>query len=300
MASPLKNIAITGASGNMGTIILKALAESSQFNITVVARKESTGTFPSGVTVLRTDFSDEGLEAAFKGQDAVVSVVGATGFGEQKKFVDAAIRAGVKRFLPSEFSASSQDKVVLQLLPLFGVKTELIEYLKSKESEGLTWTGVATSALLDWGLANGFLEFDIANRTATIWDDGNKSFTMLNEKQLGEVAVSVLQHPQETINKYIYVATVETTQNEILSAFEEVSGEKWTVIETTTEKQVTEGVNKLTAGDFTGAFQLLRATIFSNTPGLHSNYAKDEKLANDVLGLDMEDVNDVVKRVVNK
>lgn len=72
------------------------------------------------------------------------------GFGEQKKIVDASLRAGVRRFLPSEFSASSQDEAVLQLLPLFGQKKELIEYLKSKESDTFSWTGVATGLLLDW------------------------------------------------------------------------------------------------------------------------------------------------------
>jgi hypothetical protein len=102
------------------------------------------------VTVLKTDFSDGGLETAFKGQDVIISVVGATAFGEQKKFVDAALRAGVKLFIPSEFSVSSQNEAVLQLLPLFGQKKELVEYLRSKESEGLTWTGIATSGLLDW------------------------------------------------------------------------------------------------------------------------------------------------------
>jgi hypothetical protein len=76
--------------------------------------------------------------------------VGATAFGEQKRFVDAAIRAGVKRFLPSEFSANSQNEAVLQLLPLLRLKKELVEYLKSKENEGLTWTGIATSGLFDW------------------------------------------------------------------------------------------------------------------------------------------------------
>lgn len=102
------------------------------------------------MTVVRTDLSDNGLIEAFKGQDTVISAVGATGLGEQKKFVDASIRAGVKRFIPSEFSTSSQDKAVVGLLPLFGQKTELVEYLKSKESDGLTWTGLATSCLFDW------------------------------------------------------------------------------------------------------------------------------------------------------
>jgi predicted Zn-dependent peptidase len=144
------------------------------------------------------------------------------------------------------------------------------------------------------------LEFDIANRTATIWDGGNKSFTFTNEKQLGQAVVFVLQHPQETRNQYLYVASVETTQNEILAALEEISGESWTVTKTTTDAQVTEAVKKLTAGDFSGALSLARSTAFGNTQGLHSNYAKEEKLANDILGLSLEDVQDVVKRVLNK
>ncbi|KFX96163.1 hypothetical protein O988_05451 [Pseudogymnoascus sp. VKM F-3808] len=300
MASPLKNIAIIGASGSIGKIVFDGLIESSKFNITVISRKESEATFPSGVTVVKSDLSDEGLIEAFKGQDAVISTVGATGFGDQKKFVDASIRAGVKRFIPSEFSASSQDKAVVGLLPLFGQKAEIVEYLRSKESTGLTWTGVAASCLFDWGLANGFLEFDIANRTATIWDGGDKKFTLTNEKQLVRAVASVLQHPEETKNQYLHIASVETNQNEILASLEEVSGEKWTVIKTTTDTQVSEAVKKLTAGDFSGAFALVRGTVFGNTQGLHANYAADEKLANDILGLGLEDVKDVVKRVVNK
>jgi hypothetical protein len=106
--------------------------------------------FPSDVTVHKIDFSDADLEAVFKGKDAVISALGATGFSEQQKIVDAAIRAGVKRFIPSEFSANSQNDTVIQLLPLFGQKKALIRYLKSKEADGITWTGIATSGLLDW------------------------------------------------------------------------------------------------------------------------------------------------------
>lgn len=138
------------ASGSIGTIILNGLLGSSQFNVSVLSRTESEATFPAGVTIRKTDFSDADLEAAFKGQDAVISVVGATAFGEQKKFIDAAVRAGVKRFLPSEFSANTQSDAVLQLLPLFGQKKEVLDYLKAKESEGLSWTGVGSAPLFDW------------------------------------------------------------------------------------------------------------------------------------------------------
>ncbi|KAK6448823.1 hypothetical protein FP744_10005073 [Trichoderma asperellum] len=292
-----KNVALVGASGNIGKIILEGLIADGSFNITVISRKDSSATFPSSVTVYKSDFSEADLQAAFKGQDAVISALGATGFGEQKKLVDSAISAGVKRFLPSEFSSSSQDAAVLQLLPLFGQKSELIEYLKSKESAGFSWTGVASSILFDWGLSNGFLEYDLANKTATIWDGGNKKFTLTNEKDLGAATAAVLKKPEETANKYLFISSVETTQNEILAALEEATGTKWTVNNTTTKEQVDAALQKLGAGDFSGALALVRATSYSNTPGLKSNYAKDEVLSNDLLGLKPTSVVETVKLV---
>lgn len=125
--------------------------DANKFNITAVSRYTSRASFPNGVTVYKTDFSDEDLVTAFKDQDVVISTVGLAGFGEQKKLVDAAIRAGVKRFLPSEYSANTEDPVVAHMMPLvFGEKKELLEYLRSKESEGLSWTGLAVGLLFDW------------------------------------------------------------------------------------------------------------------------------------------------------
>lgn len=144
------------------------------------------------------------------------------------------------------------------------------------------------------------MEFDIASHIATIWDGGSKSFTFTNQTALGEAVASVLVHPDETKNQFLFIASVETTQKDILAALEEESGVKWTVNNTTTDIQVTEAVKKLAAGDFSGNFSLVRASVYGNTPDLHSNYAKEEKLANDVLGLQLETVSDVVKRVLNK
>ena len=138
------------ASGSIGTIILESLISASKFDITVLSRKESEATFPANVTVRKTDFSVTDLELILKGQDVVISALGAAGFQEQRKIVDAAISAGVKRFIPSEFSASSEDEAVLTLLPLFQEKKNLIDYLRSKESSGMSWTGIATGLLFDW------------------------------------------------------------------------------------------------------------------------------------------------------
>ncbi|RFU73924.1 hypothetical protein TARUN_8305 [Trichoderma arundinaceum] len=279
-----KNVVLVGASGSIGKIILEGLIVAGTFNIIVISRKESTATFPPGVAIYKSDFSDADLRSAFKGQDVVISALGATSFGEQKKLADAAVAAGVKRFLPSEFSSSSQDAAVLQLLPLFSQKSELIEYLS--RSNPLVFLG---QALLPLSCLTG---------TATVWDGGNKQFTLTNEKDLATAVVSVLKYPEETANKYIFISSVETTQNEILTALEEATGSKWTVKNTTTKEQVESALQKLGAGDFSGAFALVRATSYSNTPGLKSNYAKDEMLSNDLLGLKPTSVTETVKHVV--
>ncbi|CAG7555230.1 unnamed protein product [Fusarium equiseti] len=295
--SSYKNIAIVGASGSTGKIILNALT-STNFTTTVLAREESKATYPANVKVRPTDFSEDDLTEALKDQDVLISALGVEGFDQQQKLVDAAVRAGVKRFLPSEFSSSSEDPAVLGLLPLFEVKKNLIEYLKSKEKDGLSWTGLATGLLFDWGLANGFLGYDIKNRTAKIWDEGNKKFTLTNEKQLARAVVSTIEHPDETRNRYLYVYSVVTTQNEILQSLEKATAAQWTVEKTTTDAEVTEARKRLSAGDFSGGFILVRATTYGNTQGLRANYAEEESSGNDILGIDIEGVDETVRRVV--
>lgn len=102
------------------------------------------------MNVVKSDYSKAELVRAFKGQDAVVSAVGATGFANQKDLIDAAIEAGVKHFIPSEFSINTRSDAVRQLIPVFEIKQQILDYLKEKESTGLTWTGLGTGPLFDW------------------------------------------------------------------------------------------------------------------------------------------------------
>lgn len=279
-----------------------------------MSRKESKATYPKDVTIRTTDFSEDDLTNALTGQDVVISALGVEGFDQQQKIVDAAVRARVKRFLPSEFSSSIEDPAVLELMPLFQVKKNLIEYLKSKEKDGLTWTGLATGLLFDWvrpyhslhatetnntqGLSNGFLGYDIQSRKAKIWDDGNKKFTLTNEDQLARAVVSVMEHPEETRNRYLHVYSVVTTQNEILHSLEEATGEDWAVDKTTTDAEVTEARKRLSEGDFSGGFILVHATTYGNTKGLKANYAEEESQGNEILELGTASVDETVRKVV--
>ena len=66
--------------------------------------------------------------------------------GEQKKVIDAAIKAGVKRFLPSEFGSNTKNKKGQELVPIFKNKVQIVDYLKTKK---ISWTVVATGPIID-------------------------------------------------------------------------------------------------------------------------------------------------------
>lgn len=89
------------------------------------------------------------MVTALSGQDAVVQIVFSDA-PKTKTLIDAAIKAGVKRFLPSEFGVDKNHDSVIKKIPFLASKREISEYLVSKEGSGLTWTGIVTGGFFDW------------------------------------------------------------------------------------------------------------------------------------------------------
>lgn len=75
-------------------------------------------------------------------------MVNGAGFSEQLKLVDAAIAAGVKRFIPSEYGCNTADERIRKLVPVFVGKRKVVDYLISKENE-ISWTAVITGLFAD-------------------------------------------------------------------------------------------------------------------------------------------------------
>ena len=123
------------------------------------------------VKIITTDYSPTSLVLAFAGQDAVLSLLGLSAIGDQQyALVEAAVKAGVKRFLPSEFGLDNASAQVLAVLPPFRVRTELVDTLKAKQAAGspMEWTAVIAGMFLDWGFRIGFLGLDVEQRTAEL------------------------------------------------------------------------------------------------------------------------------------
>ncbi|QPC77857.1 hypothetical protein HYE68_008609 [Fusarium pseudograminearum] len=224
--SALKNIAIAGAAGDLGSAVFKALVNSSQFNITVLTRKNSTSTFPSGTKVIQVDYDSlDSLTAALQGQDAVVSTAGSLVIPSQTLLIDAAIAAGVKRFIPSEFGSNLAVPSVRKL-PVFGTKVAIEDKLIDLAKQGkISYTFVYNGAFLDWGIKHNFL-LDFSQPEITLWDEGDVEFSTTTLASVGDAVVGVLAHPQETQDRIVYVQDTVLTQKKLLALAKEVSPEK--------------------------------------------------------------------------
>ena len=298
MSETLKNIIILGAGGNLGPSILKALTDDSFFTVSILSRKSSKSTFPSHLKVhtVDDDYPEDQLLEAFKGQDAVVCTISGYQIPQEKSIINAAVKAGVKRYFPSEFGANLANPKTAEALYFFGAKLETVKHLKEQESKGLTWSGVVTGPFFDFCLKGGLLGFDIANHKATIFDGGNSKLSTTNLSTIGLSVAKSLHKPRDTANRYVYVASFTTTQNEILAAMEKATGKKWDVTHASTAEKIQEGKDLLSNGNMSGILVQLQGVLFLD--GIGGDYAKEKGLDNDLLGLPAENFQETIDKVV--
>ncbi|KAK8023720.1 hypothetical protein PG993_011786 [Apiospora rasikravindrae] len=223
----IKNVTVVGAGGRLGRLITTALLDAG-FTVVALARAESTTTaLPDGVAaVRRVDFTSlEDLTGALEGQDAVVSVIGTMAVGQQRVLVEAAARAGVGRFVPSEYGLDTRAP---------GLRT--------------TKLGRMLGPKIELSLEAGLLGIDIPNRKATIVDSGDEPFSASNREQVARAVVAVLQRPAETANRYLMVQSLTTTQNKLLKVVGEEMGQEFQAVERVTAADTEKAADDALAG----------------------------------------------------
>ncbi|CAF1462835.1 unnamed protein product [Adineta ricciae] len=293
-----RNVLLVGGAGDLGKHILFGLLEDSSFNVTVLSRLNSNSLFPSNVKVLKVDYSNKNsIIESLTGQDVVISAVGGEGLSENIDMilVECALQADVKWFIPSQF-VSDISHPFYSSLPFTTPKIETMELLKKNESK-MAYTFITTGTFLDWGLDNGFLGFDIPNRTVTLYDHGENFFSATTLSSVVKAVVAILHHPQLAQNKRIYIADATMTQNEILQLFEKYTNTKWTIKHMSTDDSFKQGAENYANGDRRkGIHQYLMSVIYNGKGA--SRF--DDKLSNKALGLPSIQPEEIIKEVVQR
>jgi uncharacterized protein YbjT (DUF2867 family) len=209
--TPIRTVALAGAAGNLGPAILSQLL-AANFTVTVLTRQQSSpSAFPPTVKVTPVDYTSlDSLTTALRGQDAVVSTLASRAIDVQTRLIDAALAAGVQRFIPSEFGSDTRNPLARKL-PVYADKVKVQEYLvqKAAHSDTFTYTCIFNGAFLDWCLKAGILP------GKEMYDGGDRPFSTTRTSTIGKAVVGVLQHPEETRNGYVYVHEAVVTQKQL-------------------------------------------------------------------------------------
>jgi NAD(P)-dependent dehydrogenase (short-subunit alcohol dehydrogenase family) len=291
MSVPIRTVAVAGASGNLGPAILNQLLAAG-FTVTALTRADSQSTFPSTVKVVPVDYDSlDSLTAALKGQDALVSTLATLAIDAQIRLVDAAIAAGVRRFIPSEFGSNGP---LARRLPVFASKVKVLDYLVQKVqergNEAFSYTAVYNSIFFDWGLKVGFL------LGKERYDGGERKFSTTRLETIGKAVAGVLKHAEETKNRDVLVHEAVVTQNQLAA----LSGKKWEAEDVKTDVLEKEAYAELAKEqpDFASAMLgFIKRAIWGEGYG-----GEFTKVDNELLGISMmseKEIEELVKEYIH-
>lgn len=221
------------------------------FRVSVLTRSRKPGAYASDINVFEVDFNSvESLTAALQGVDAVVSTVGGAALENQTVLIDAAIAAGVKRFIPSEFGNVTTNPK-LENFPIYSSMFKIRTYLQEKAAAGeLSWTVLACGAFLDSVLNNPVL-LDLQNHTVTILDEGDNRISSTSLPVVGKAIAAILQNFDATQNRVLHVSEAILTQNQLVGFAKELRPDiKWRTSKEQTSVLLQESLKQFGAGDF--------------------------------------------------
>ncbi|KAI2625408.1 NmrA-like family protein [Hypomontagnella submonticulosa] len=291
-----RNILLIGASGAIGAVLLDEFQKDSSFSVTVLRRVSSKFQPPAGVRVITIpdSYPSDDLVAAFKGQDVIVNCTTTLSVSDQFRMVDAAIAAGVRRYIPSEYGLNNMRPDAQALNAVFHDKGKIQEYLRAKAADGsIEWMSVSCGMWLKWSMAHDFLGMHVREKKFVFWDDGEGYFSCTTEENTAAGIVKALGMPEETRNKNIFLSDFAITQKQLLTAVEKAQGVKYRRETIDSEAFIIEKQEAVRNGDKFATFALIEAGFVTGRFGGHLEKEPGE-IMNEKLGLPKRTLDDVV------
>ncbi|EDU39614.1 NmrA multi-domain protein [Pyrenophora tritici-repentis] len=277
----------------------KAQSTVPQYHITVLTYPSQTLSLPSHVSASdvvhkKSDFSTASLLGAFSGQDIIISTMSGGDSDLQIRIVDAAVAAGVKRFIPDEFGHDTLNRSIQTRIPKYAGRATVIDYLQHM-SKSFEWTAIATGYTLDTNLVSGNMGLDMEWYSATIHGIGTEQFAASSLEKVGSVVACTINHWDEVKNQYIYAAGVITSTNEVLRSAEKATGRTFTVGHYNVEESILEGQQRIERGyPDSGMFLLERSILYDEQ--VNASMPFKTQSMNEKLGLSPESVEAIVEK----
>lgn len=238
------------------------------------------------------------MTSALKGIDGLVSTVAMQAIEAQTVLIDAAVVAGVKRFIPAEYGSCTTNPK-LKAFPVYATFWKIKQYLQEKaEAEKLTWTVLACGSFLEFLFARPVL-LDYSNHKATLFDEGDNRISSTSLPNVGKAIAGIFKNLGATENRIVRTSEVIITQNELLRIAEGLRPDiKWELSKIQTSALLKEGLDGVSAGDFSPAV-IIKIVTGTALAGDTYESAYDET-DNDLLGVNAMTEEDLRKLVAEK
>lgn len=299
--SSVTKVALAGATGNLGPAILNQLVNDG-FKVTVLTRKSSTHSFPSSVTVISVDYDSlDSLTNALKGQEAVISTLAPAAIATQLLLVEAAAKAHVRRFIPSEFGCDTLNEKC-RALPVFKAKVAVQDALKKEAaSGGMTYTLISSGPFLDWGIMVGFI-MSLKGKSINLYDGGDRVFSTTSLPTIAKAVAGVLTYPEQTKDRALYVQDTSTTLKKLAAMGKKATGadgwkESVVSVDEVLEQAWTE-LKKDNPNPDIFVYNFIKASIWGEGYGSHFGKVDNELLR--IKEMSDVEVQDLVNRLAKQ
>jgi uncharacterized protein YbjT (DUF2867 family) len=223
----MKKILLAGPTGNLGPHLAKEMIAEGMEVFALVRPQtiENTGKVgplkAMGVHLVPGDLNDPAsLDSACQGMDAVVSALGGGQLMQQTDLLNAAVKAGVKRFIPSEFGVDPYASGP-GVCDLFDAKATIQQ--KVKES-GIDYTMIYTNCFLEfWGSGLGQIANNPSSGEVMVYGDGNVPASMVALPDIARFTTAMITDPSMA-NKEVRITANVMTQEELISLWEKLTG----------------------------------------------------------------------------
>ncbi|KAG9697998.1 NAD(P)-binding protein, partial [Aureobasidium melanogenum] len=303
MSSPIKKIAIVGATGNMGKHTITELLKRNNHSITALTRKSSNISVPSSVKVIGVDYdSIDNLTSALQGQDLLMITLAVTTPPHvHQNLVSAAAAAGIKYIIPNAYGYNFLDSAINADIPWGNLAHE---YFASIESKGMVHFSLICGFWYEWSLGIPWCYgIDIVNKKAVFYDDGMTKMNTSTWELCGKAIAELVSLPEEELekfkNKSLYISSFKVSQREMLDSVHRVLGTKdedWDIRYEGTKERYNKGIEDMKNGDRTGFGRAMYARVFY--PDGSGDYESSKGLDNESLNLPDEELDEATKRTV--
>lgn len=237
--------------------MLELVANGTRVTVFTRSKRDLKG-IPAEAKVVEVDYSSQAnLVNAIRDHDVLIACLSMNAIREvQPRLIEAAVSAGIRRYVPSEYSGITLSPMS-QKIPLLEHLLEHQNLIKQKASQGcFEYTIFAPGG---WPFM--FIEtmLDFANHTAVLYDGGTKPVSMSRLELTAKGIVVALQDSRQHKNSVVKFHDGKITQRQALEAAQKAVPEaKWKILDLNGEETVQAGLDALAEGADFQSTEVLR------------------------------------------